>query len=161
VINHTRIAAMRSWPAPDVLPANHRIAPYELKVWTVDATLTAYKVEDDPNTGDSDYHLVLADESGNTIIAEIPSPTCVGQGSPFLDGITDARETFDAVFQATGQFQDTSTPVTVIGVGFFDFHHGQRGVAPNAIEQHPVLKIIINPVPQQLQQVRQQRPRAQ
>jgi len=28
---------------------------------------------------------------------------------------------------------------TVTGVGFFDFWHGQRGVAPNAIELHPVL----------------------
>jgi len=56
--NVTRIAAMRSWPAPDHLPATKRIAPYELKVWVVDATLTSYKVEDDPNTGDSDYHLV-------------------------------------------------------------------------------------------------------
>ena len=28
---------------------------------------------------------------------------------------------------------------TISGVGFFDFQHGQRGVAPNAIELHPVL----------------------
>jgi hypothetical protein len=28
---------------------------------------------------------------------------------------------------------------TVNGLGFFDFWHGQRGVAPNAIELHPVL----------------------
>jgi len=28
---------------------------------------------------------------------------------------------------------------TITGVGFFDFDHGQTGVAPNAIELHPVL----------------------
>jgi hypothetical protein len=28
---------------------------------------------------------------------------------------------------------------TVIGVAFFDFKHGQTGVAPNAIELHPLL----------------------
>jgi hypothetical protein len=28
---------------------------------------------------------------------------------------------------------------TITGVGFFDFWHGQNGVAPNAIELHPVL----------------------
>ena len=28
---------------------------------------------------------------------------------------------------------------TITGVGFFDFQHGRRGVAPNAIELHPVL----------------------
>jgi hypothetical protein len=29
----------------------------------------------------------------------------------------------------------------VTGVAFFDFNHGQTGVAPNAIELHPVLQI--------------------
>jgi len=158
--NVTRIAAMRSWPAPDVLPQTRRVPPNELKVWVVDATLTAYKVQDDPNTGDSDYHLILADDSANTIIAEIPSPSCVDVRSPFFEAIKDAREKFDATFQATGQFQDTNTPVRVVGVGFFDFHHGQRGVAPNAVELHPVLDIIFNPVPQQLHQLRQRTPRA-
>jgi hypothetical protein len=28
---------------------------------------------------------------------------------------------------------------TVTGVAFFDFKHGQTGVAPNAIELHPIL----------------------
>jgi len=28
---------------------------------------------------------------------------------------------------------------TITGVGFVDFSHGQRGVAPNGIELHPVL----------------------
>jgi hypothetical protein len=27
----------------------------------------------------------------------------------------------------------------VTGVAFFDFQHGQSGVAPNAIELHPIL----------------------
>ena len=27
----------------------------------------------------------------------------------------------------------------VTGVAFFDFQHGQTGVAPNAIELHPIL----------------------
>ena len=90
--NVTRIAAMRSWPAPDVLPQTRRVPPNELKVWVVDATLTAYKVQDDPNTGDSDYHLILADDSANTIIAEIPSPSCVDVRSPFFEAIKDARD---------------------------------------------------------------------
>jgi hypothetical protein len=29
---------------------------------------------------------------------------------------------------------------TIDGVGFFDFLHGQRGVAPNGIELHPALR---------------------
>ncbi len=31
--------------------------------------------------------------------------------------------------------------VTVEGVGFFDFLHGQTGVADNGVELHPVLDI--------------------
>ncbi|WP_263635822.1 hypothetical protein [Streptomyces sp. CoH27] len=32
-------------------------------------------------------------------------------------------------------------PVTVTGIGFFDFDHGQTGVAPNAIELHAVTDV--------------------
>ena len=66
-IHKTRISAMRSWPAPNHLPPNTRVAPYELQVWSVDATLTQFIKE-----MDGDLHLVLADDSGHTIIAEIP-----------------------------------------------------------------------------------------
>jgi len=31
--------------------------------------------------------------------------------------------------------------VRITGVGFFDYIHGQRGVAPNGIELHPVLDV--------------------
>ena len=106
----------------------------------VNATLTKYKAEDD-----SDYHLVLSDAAGNTLIAEIPLPGCVGSGSPFLSKITSARAAFDAKFNPTSSFQTTSTPVQITGVGMFDFLHGQTGVAPNGIEIHPVLSIVFNP----------------
>jgi hypothetical protein len=79
------------------------------------------------------------------MIAEIPLPGCVGAGSPFASGISHARAQFNAKFTATTSFQTTSTPVRVTGVGFFDFLHGQTGVAPNGIELHPVLDIIFNP----------------
>jgi hypothetical protein len=29
--------------------------------------------------------------------------------------------------------------IAICGIAFFDFKHGQDGVAPNAIELHPVL----------------------
>jgi len=37
--------------------------------------------------------------------------------------------------------QYPSATITVRGVGFLDFAHGQNGVVPNAIELHPVLEI--------------------
>jgi hypothetical protein len=33
-------------------------------------------------------------------------------------------------------------PVTVTGEAFFDTLHGQEGVAPNAIELHPIFVIM-------------------
>ena len=61
-----------------------------------------------------------------------------------LSRFRTCEQKFDAKFQTTGQFQTTNTPVRVVGVGFFDFHHGQNGVAPNLVELHPVLDVTFN-----------------
>ena len=37
-------------------------------------------------------------------------------------------------------FESLTGRATIRGVGFFDFLHGQTGVAPNGIELHPVLR---------------------
>jgi hypothetical protein len=136
----TTIANMRALTAPGTLPANNRVQPTETAVFVINATLTEYKLETD-----SDYHIVIQDASGNTMITEIPSPSCVGAGSPFAAAISSARSKFDAQLHATTSFQTANIPVQIKGVGFFDFLHGQTGVAPNGIELHPVLDIIFNP----------------
>src|SRR3954454_1402506 len=137
---NTTIAALRAPAAPSPIPANNRVSPWETTEWVLNATLTQYKLE-----SDSDYHLVLQDAGGLTMIVGIPSPTCVGAGSPFLAGITNARNEFNARFTATTSFQTANIPVQIKGVGMFDFLHGQTGVAPNGIELHPVIDIIFNP----------------
>lgn len=135
-ITQTTIAELASLPAPSTLPANNRIQPTETTIFQLHATLTEYKLE-----SDSDYHLILSDGSGNTMIGEIPSPACVGSSSPLLPGIQNARAEFDAWYTPTSSFQTANVPVIVTGVGFFDFLHGQAGVAPNGIELHAVLDI--------------------
>jgi len=135
----TTIATMRSWPAPTTIPTNNRISPYETTTWTVNATLVEYKLETD-----SDYHIVIKDDSGNTIVTEIPYSVCVGSTSPFAASIANARAKFDAAFTATGSFQFANVPVQITGPAMFDFLHGQTGVAPNGIEIHPILDININ-----------------
>ena len=132
----TTIASLTSLPAPTTLPANNRIQPTETTVFQVHATLTEYKLE-----SDSDYHLILSDGSGNTMISEIPSPACVGSSNILLSSIQHARSEFDAQYTTTSSFQTANVPVTVTGVGFFDFLHGQTGVAPNGIELHAVLDV--------------------
>ncbi|MBZ5522866.1 MAG: hypothetical protein LAP21_11570 [Acidobacteriia bacterium] len=136
----TTITALRAPAAPNPIPANNRVSPTETTVWVINGTLTVYKLEND-----SDYHMVISDAAGNTMITEIPSPSCVSASSPFLSSIQNARAKFDAQLTATTSFQTANIPVQVVGVGMFDFLHGQTGVAPNGIELHPVLDIIFNP----------------
>jgi hypothetical protein len=121
---------------PAVNNAATRIAPTEFTVFQVYATLTLYKLETDV-----DYHIVLQDENGNTIISEIPSPACVSTNSPFLAAVTNARAKADARLTPSDGFQTANLPVQVTGVGFFDVIHGQTGVAPNGIELHPILDL--------------------
>jgi len=132
----TNIVHLRALPAPASPPLNRRVRPVETTVWSLDAVLLRYKQEDD-----SDYHLVLADTGGRTMIAEIPAPACVGPSSPFLLAMRAVRAAFTAAFHPTILFQHVNVMVHVTGVGFFDFKHGQSGVAPNAIEIHPILSI--------------------
>ncbi len=132
----TTIASLASLPAPATLPQNNRVAPTETTVFRVSATLTQYKLETD-----SDYHLILNDGAGHTMITEIPDPACVGANSPLRTSIQKARAEFDAKFAVTTSFQTANIPVTITGVGFFDFLHGQTGVAPNGVELHAVLDV--------------------
>lgn len=81
------------------------------------------------------------------MIAEIPSPSCVDPSSPFASQVANARSEFDAQLSVSSAFQAANVPVQVTGVGFFDFFHGQHGVAPNVIELHPILDIQFNPPP--------------
>ncbi|MCU1264579.1 MAG: hypothetical protein JWM21_897 [Acidobacteria bacterium] len=138
----TTIAFLHSLPSPNPTPANNRVAPGETTQWTIQGTLVEYKLE-----SDSDYHVVVQDGAGNTIVTEIPypglTPSCVTGSSPFYSGIANARCKFDSssLPQATTNFQFANVPVRITGVGMFDFPHGQTGSSPNQIEIHPILDI--------------------
>ena len=64
----------------------------------------------------------------------------MGASSPFLPSVKYVRNKFTTQFHPSTSWQRVHTTVQIAGVGFFDFKHGQSGVAPNAIELHPVLK---------------------
>jgi len=139
----TTVANLTSLAKPSTLPQSKRIPPTELTQWTIDATLVEFVQEQD-----QDYHLVMSDNAGHTMIVEIPDPkNCVGAGSPFASGIANARSEFDNRFTVTTSFQPANIPVRVKGVAMFDIKHSGHlhGVAPNQIELHPVLDIVFNP----------------
>jgi hypothetical protein len=133
-VTATNIFHLRSLVPPSSIPLTSRVKPVETTEYQVPATLLRIKQEDD-----SDYHLVLSDSGGRTMIAEIPAPQCVASSSPFLPSITYVRRIFTERYHPGTDWQDVHDAVTVRGVGFFDFLHGQSGVAPNGIELHPVL----------------------
>jgi hypothetical protein len=149
----TTIAQLIAIPVPPLLSPDGRSDSTEQTVWQLSVTLKEYGRETD-----GDYHMVLADAQGNTMIGEIPNPGDVDSTSPFFQQITNTRTAFDHHFNeveditapspqadpvpdATLAFREVGIPVTLTGLGFFDFRHGQRGVAPNAIELHPVISI--------------------
>lgn len=145
---------------------NHRDAPTETTVWRLKALVTEARLEQD-----GDYHLVLQGTSGDTMIGEIPDPDPAFVKNPvWRADIKVARDAMDKKvghpLKAIGfdeaemapptheRFEDKRMPdeiaamtkvnasATIIGVGFFDSDHGQTGVAPTAIEIHPILSIV-------------------
>ncbi len=111
--------------------------PSEFQTYIVQATLVEFKEEDD-----SDIHLVIAGASGEAMIAEIPEPTCA-EGARVEAQIARARVRFIDIYGQPSRtsWSEVNGPITVTGVLFFDAPHGQRGIAPNAVELHPVLDV--------------------
>jgi hypothetical protein len=120
----TSIKFLTSRPAPFALP-NSRL-PVERHIYRVTAAITLVRPEDD-----GDFHLVLQDGSGRTMIAESPMASCDNTATPYRQQqMASARAQLRLCARAS-----------VTGVAFFDFYHGQTGVAPNAIELHPILEL--------------------
>jgi hypothetical protein len=107
--------------APADLPSTR--LPFERHIFTVTAAVVLVRPE-----ADSDLHLLLR-AGGNEMIAEAPSPACDSKATPLRRRqMSSARAAASICARAV-----------VTGVAFFDFDHGQTGVAPNAIELHPIL----------------------
>jgi hypothetical protein len=116
------IKSLTALPAPEGLPQTR--LPLERRIYRVTAAVTLVRAEDD-----GDFHLVLQDGSGRTMIAESPLGSCGRSATAHRQRqIAAAREGVRLCPKAT-----------VTGVAFFDFQHGQTGVAPNGIELHPIL----------------------
>jgi hypothetical protein len=120
----TTVAHLTSLPRPAYLPP--RRLPFERRIFTVVARVTLDRLEDD-----LDYHLVLRSGS-HTMIAETPSLLCTKGATPYR-----RRQMANARAKAR-----ICARARVTGVAFFDFLHGQTGVARNGIELHPVLDFV-------------------
>jgi hypothetical protein len=117
----TTIAHLVSLPRPSSLPATR--LPFERHIFSVLAAVTLVRSEDD-----RDLHLVLQ-KGVSHMIAEAPSSICTARATAYRRRqMRNARSLVRLCSRAR-----------VVGVAFWDFKHNQTGVAPNAIELHPIL----------------------
>ncbi len=151
-----KVADLIRMPRPVELPETattraartQRYGEAEQTVYEIDADIIRFKLEAD----DHDFHLVIRDHGDThaedaplasgfrrTMIVEVPDPAVVAGSSPLRPGIESARNTFASRFEPGPRFERRVIHARIQGVGFFDFLHGQSGVAPNGIELHPVL----------------------
>jgi hypothetical protein len=99
----------------------------ERHVYGVTAAVTLVRSE-----ADHDLHLVLQGGSKH-MIAEAPNaPFCTANATAYRK--TQMRTPRNAVRHCVH--------ARVVGVAFWDYYHGQTGVAPNAIELHPILRFV-------------------
>jgi hypothetical protein len=121
-VQATTVAHLVGLPRPSPLPMTR--SPFERHIFSVVARVTLVRSE-----ADQDLHLVL--KSGAThMIAEAPDAlACTVNATAFR------RRQMAAARRAVR----LCAKARIVGVAFWDFKHGQTGVAPNAIELHPIL----------------------
>jgi hypothetical protein len=116
----------------------------ETIIYSIACFIVGYKKE----SNDKDIHIIIEDiETDETMVAEIPSHECFEiQKTSRYELFKQLEEWF---IKNIGQpksnftFLEKHIPVTITGVGFFDLHHGQIGLAGNGREIHPVLSIVL------------------
>jgi hypothetical protein len=110
----------------------------ETTVFEIEAYVIEYKKE-----SDRDYHVVIEDPvTEETMVVEIVDQDCPDiDNTSRYDLFKEVRDWFTKNFHPTSTFKTTKKKVKLTGVGFFDYLHGQRGMAPNGREIHPVLSI--------------------
>ena len=111
-------------PAPPSLP--FRPLSFERHVYRVIAAVTEIRAEED-----GDLHVILRNGRLH-MIAEAPSPGCFAR----------AKLVRKVQMLVARRAVRVCRRAEVTGVAFFDYLHGQIGVAPNAIELHPILKFL-------------------
>lgn len=136
------INALRALPRPYGVGGfdASRVAA-ERRLYHVNAELLGFKLE-----SDGDVHLVIAQpgDRAHTMIAEIPDPNCMdGAPAAYARDVQQARLAFVKAYgiPPVRTFRLAYRPITLTGPAFFDFLHGQDGLAPTGIEIHPVLAV--------------------
>lgn len=155
---NTTVTALTGETAPAKLTDSR--APLEMKRFHLTALIIGWKIEaataaenfgkkasESTSVPDHDFHIVIADPNNtdNQMIMEVPDPDCQAVcSSEFLSQISQVRkEVSTRLGTPTDEVKPLPQPwlVEITGPAFFDFEHGQDGLARNCIEIHPVMEI--------------------
>lgn len=137
VSKNATIKKLTAITPPNKIGNNMARTGIEFKTYKIKAKITYWKIEDD-----GDYHIVLQDllDTTLTMVVEIPDPNCESvKNGRFYNKICAARKMFDSMKMPKNRVRYGTYKVS--GVAFFDKVHGQKGVAINGVELHPVLEI--------------------
>lgn len=112
----------------------------ETTQYELTAYITGFKLE-----ADRDIHITIQDSTGAAMVIEVIDPQCtMAKETSRYEQLRDVREWFiDNIGNPTRKFKILKEPilVTITGIGYYDFIHGQTGMAANGREIHPVLKM--------------------
>ena len=140
----TTVHQQVSLSMPDIRISEHlpRMSG-ETNVYTLVCYLIEYKKEKD-----KDVHLVIMDlNTGETMVAEIPGSECseIRRTSRYFMFVNLNNWFISNIGRPTSKFKKPGKKlkIQITGVGFFDFIHGQKGMAANGREIHPVLEMKI------------------
>src|SRR5215813_4309144 len=117
-VRYTTVRHLRSLTAPSSFPTyyqNHRFRGAERHIWQMTTRLIQFRQEDD-----GDIHLVLRNNAGKKMIAEIPLGRCVSARSLWKHRIAAARATFTSHYRVTTSWHHVNRRITLRGLGFFD-----------------------------------------
>ena len=126
--------------------ANERLLEKRLEsertVYTFPCLILGFKREKD-----RDIHVIVKDTATeNTMVIEVISPDCYEvQQTSREEHFRELYEWFYAIIgipSSSYKMLPHPIPVTITGIGFWDFPHSQTGAAPNFREIHPVLSIV-------------------
>ena len=118
----TTVSYLTGLARPRSLPSTR--LPFERRIFSITAAVTQVRPE-----ADQDLHLVVRSGSKRMIVEAPRAPFCAGNASPLRkQQMAAARKAARPCARAH-----------IVGVAFWDYYHGQIGVAPNAIELHPLL----------------------
>ncbi len=133
----TSVQSLRRVDPPSTLSAQtSRLGGVESRVHQVSAQVVEART-----TRDGTIHLVIAarNDPNDTMIVQFPADRCVDSSFRRPEMRRARSQLLDACGPIPSGFTGLTGNVVIRGVGFWDEARGQRGVAPNGLELHPVL----------------------